>query len=109
MRELPEEPFTHRLFEAQAACTPDATALIFGDVRLSYREVNERATKIAGALRRRNLGRGALVAVVLQRSPEMLIGLLAVLKAGAAYLPLDPAHPDSRIAGVLAERRRRAA
>ncbi len=91
----------HRLFEEQAERTPSAIAVVDGDNRLSYRELNERANQVAHFL----LGHGAtletVVGVRLERSAEMIAGLLGILKAGAAYLPLDPAYPEARLRVML--------
>jgi len=97
-----ETPF-HRLFEAQAAGTPDADAVGFGDTRLSYRELNGRANRLAHHLRDLGVGPDVLVGLCIDRSPEMLVGLLGVLKAGGAYVPLDPGYPADRLAFMLAD------
>ncbi len=91
----------HQIFEAQAERTPDAVALIFGAGRLTYRELNERANSLAHHLQSIGVGADALVAILLQRSVEMIVALLAVLKAGGAYLPLDPLYPQERLAFML--------
>jgi amino acid adenylation domain-containing protein len=93
----------HHLFEAQAARTPEATALVFKDRRLSYRELNERAEALAGALASLGVGPESLVAISAERSLEQIIALLATLKAGGAYAPLDPSYPDDRLAALLAD------
>ncbi|RDI25335.1 non-ribosomal peptide synthetase [Lentzea flaviverrucosa] len=90
-----------RLVAAQTARTPDATALVVGERRLSYREVGERAARIAAALRAGGTGPGSLVAVALPRSADLVPALLGVLKAGAAYLPVDPRFPSARSEFVL--------
>ncbi|OBP13495.1 hypothetical protein A5320_18280 [Rheinheimera sp. SA_1] len=87
----------HLLFEAQAASTPDAVALICHDVRLSYAELNARANGIAAALLARGVTVAEPVAVCVNRSAELLCALLAVLKAGACYVPVDPQLPAARI------------
>jgi amino acid adenylation domain-containing protein len=92
---------THELFEQQAARTPEAVALVFGERRLSYSELNERANKVAHHLRKRGVGPDVLVGVCLERSPEMVISLLAVWKAGGAYVPLDPAYPPERLSFMI--------
>jgi amino acid adenylation domain-containing protein len=92
-----------QLFEAQAELTPDAIALVCEDLQLSYRELNERANQLAHFLRRLGVGPETVVALCLERSVEMVIGLLAILKAGGAYLPLDPAYPLKRLALILEE------
>jgi amino acid adenylation domain-containing protein len=93
------------LFEAQAARTPDATAVLFEDVRLTYRELNERANRLARYLAARVAGPESLVAVAMERSADLVVALLAVLKAGAAYLPVDPGYPAERIEYVLDDAR----
>jgi len=91
----------HELFEKQAALTPGAVALVFGQRRLSYSELNERANKVAHHLRKRGVGPDVLVGVCLERSPEMVISLLAVWKAGGAYVPLDQAYPPERLSFMI--------
>ncbi|WP_433385475.1 amino acid adenylation domain-containing protein [Micromonospora sp. KLBMP9576] len=91
----------HHLVEARAARDPDAVALVLGDERLSYGELNARANRLAHHLRARGVGPDRLVAICVERSLETVVGLLAVLKAGAAYLPLDPAYPVERLAAML--------
>jgi amino acid adenylation domain-containing protein len=92
----------HELIEAQAALTPDADALIFDATRLSYRELNRRADEVAGMLRAHGVGPDVLVALFLERSPDMIVGMLGVLKAGGAYVPLDPVLlPMKRLAYML--------
>lgn len=91
----------HRLFEEQVARTPFATAVVFGDWHLTYREVNERANQVARLLRRRGVGPDSLIAVSLHRTPWMVIGLLGVWKAGAAYVPMDPTYPTERLAFMV--------
>src|SRR5262249_27129801 len=85
------------LFAAQVARTPEATAVVFEGVSLSYRELDGRANALAHHLRRRGVGPEVVVALCLERSLEMVVGLLAILKAGGAYLPLDPSYPGERL------------
>ena len=89
--------------EARAAHTPDATALVFGAVSLTYAELNSRANRLARHLRSLGARPGAVVAVSVPRSVELIVALLAVLKAGAAYLPLDPDYPTERLAYMLGD------
>ena len=91
------------LFETQAARTPQAVAVADGDKRLSYAELDAVANRLARLLAERGAGPETVVAVVLERSAELVIALLAVLKAGAAYLPVDPGYPAERIAFMLAD------
>jgi amino acid adenylation domain-containing protein len=91
----------HHLFEQQAARTPEATALIFKNEQLTYRELNARANRLAHYLVKQGVGPESLVGVLLERSPAMAVALLAILKAGAAYLPLDPAYPPERLSFML--------
>jgi amino acid adenylation domain-containing protein len=88
----------HAVFEAQARRQPDATALVFGNQVLAYAELNRRANRLAHRLIARGVGRESRVGVALERSVEMVVALLAVLKTGAAYVPLDPAYPAERLA-----------
>ncbi len=87
----------HDLFEAQAARTPEAIALIDGIRQVSYHELNERATQVAHHLQHLGVGPDTLVGVCMHRNPDMLISLLAILKAGGAYVPLDPNYPQERL------------
>ncbi|MFD7598300.1 amino acid adenylation domain-containing protein, partial [Kitasatospora sp. NPDC059812] len=92
-------------FAAQVAATPDALALVSGGAELTYRELNSRANRFAHALIARGVGPEQVVAVALPRSVESVVAVLGVLKAGAAYLPVDPAYPQSRIAYMLEDAR----
>ena len=91
------------LFEAQVARTPDATALVFGGESISYRELNERANQLAHHLIDRHVGPENLAGICLERSIEMVVSLLGVHKAGAAYVPLDPDYPAARLAYMVAD------
>ncbi|HEX2078089.1 MAG TPA: amino acid adenylation domain-containing protein, partial [Longimicrobium sp.] len=93
----------HGAFEAQARRTPDAVALEADDATLTYGELEARANRLAHHLRARGVGPGTLVALCLERGARMVEALLAVLKAGGAYLPLDPAYPPDRLAYMLAD------
>ena len=105
LTDYPREKCVHELFEAQAGRTPGATAVAFEDQRLTYQELNERANQLAHYLRTREVKPGVRVAICVDRSPEMLVGLLGILKAGAAYVPLDPAYPEERLAFILEDSR----
>jgi amino acid adenylation domain-containing protein len=100
-RSLP--PTAPQLFEAQARRTPSAVALLAGSYRLTYAQLNGRANQLARILVARGAGPGAIVAVAATRRPQAIISILAVLKAGAAYLPLDPSHPRDRLDFMLRE------
>lgn len=91
----------HRRFEAQAARTPQALALCCGEQALDYATLNTRANRLAHRLIASGVRPGALVGLAMERSIEMVVALLAVMKAGAAYVPIDPEHPPDRIAHVL--------
>ncbi|MEU6073736.1 amino acid adenylation domain-containing protein [Micromonospora sp. NPDC047074] len=97
----PPGRLVHHLVEAQVARDPEAVALVLGDERLSYGELNTRANRLAHHLRARGVGPDRLVAICVERSLDTVVGLLAVLKAGGAYLPLDPAYPVDRLAAML--------
>lgn len=97
----PQDRCIHHLFEEQVARTPDATAVVFYEERLTYRVLNEQANQLAHCLRRMGVGPDVLVGVCLERSLKMIVGLLGILKAGGAYVPLDPAYPTERIAFML--------
>jgi amino acid adenylation domain-containing protein len=95
----------HQLFEAQVERTPDAVALVFEDEHLTYRELNIRSNRLAHSLRKSGVGPEVPVGVCLERSLEVVISLLAILKAGGVYLPLDPAYPKQRISFMLEDSR----
>jgi amino acid adenylation domain-containing protein len=99
--DFPREATLHALFEAQAERTPGATALIFEKRSLGYRELDARANRLAHRLIALGAGPGTLVGLALERSPEMVVGLLGILKAGAAYVPLDPTYPRDRLAFMI--------
>ncbi|HLM55240.1 MAG TPA: amino acid adenylation domain-containing protein [Pyrinomonadaceae bacterium] len=97
----PAERCLHELFEAQAAREPEAAAVVAGGERLTYAALNNRANQLARHLRSRGVGPETRVGVLSERSPEMVVALLAVLKAGGAYVPLDPSYPRQRLAFIL--------
>ncbi|MEI6778719.1 MAG: amino acid adenylation domain-containing protein, partial [Chloroflexales bacterium] len=91
----------HELFAEQVARTPDAVAVVFEDQQTTYAELNVQANQLAHYLRGRGVGPDVLVGVCCERTPELLVALLGVLKAGGAYIPLDPTYPTERIAFML--------
>ena len=97
----PKEGTLAGLFEAQVVRTPDAEALVCGDTRLTYRQLHERARQVSSQLRARGIGQGDLVGICLERSWQMLAGILGTLQAGAAYVPMDPAYPQDRLMFML--------
>ncbi|SCX53462.1 non-ribosomal peptide synthase domain TIGR01720/amino acid adenylation domain-containing protein [Pseudomonas sp. NFACC32-1] len=96
--EYPLDHSVHRLIEAQVRRTPDACALVFGQQRLSYALLNAQANRLAHLLMEHGVGPDVLVGIAVERSVEMVVGLLAILKAGGAYVPLDPEYPQDRLA-----------
>jgi len=101
----PEPPlrYIHQMFADQASSTPDAVAIDFEGQRLTYRELDERSNQFANALRSRRAGPNLFVGICLDRSPELVIGLLGILKAGAAFVPLEPSYPAPRLLALMAE------
>jgi amino acid adenylation domain-containing protein len=104
-RDYPRDECIPRLFEAQVERTPNATAVIFEDKRMTYHELNERANQLAHYLHELGVEPEALVGLCMERSLEMVVGVLGVLKAGGAYVPLDPNYPKARLAYMLAQTR----
>ncbi|WP_400638434.1 pyoverdine non-ribosomal peptide synthetase PvdD [Pseudomonas aeruginosa] len=102
-RECAVQGTLQQRFEEQARQRPQAVALILDEQRLSYGELNARANRLAHCLIARGVGADVPVGLALERSLDMLVGLLAILKAGGAYLPLDPAAPEERLAHILAD------
>jgi amino acid adenylation domain-containing protein len=99
--DYPRKKCVHELFEERVKLNPDAIAVVFEDRRLTYRELDRQADRVAQHLRTLGAAAESFVAICMERSIEMLIGLLAVLKSGAAYVPLDPAHPKERLSFIL--------
>jgi natural product biosynthesis luciferase-like monooxygenase protein len=93
----------HELFETQVARTPEAVAVVFQDTELTYRQLDMRANKLANHLQHLGVGPEVLIGICVERSIEMLIGLLGILKAGGAYVPVDPTYPRDRIAHVISD------
>jgi amino acid adenylation domain-containing protein len=101
--DYPAELCIHELFEAQVERTPDSVAVIFDNQQMTYLELNRRANQLARYLRDKGVGPETRVGIHMERSPEMMIGLLGIFKAGAAYLPLDPDYPRERLSFMLAD------
>lgn len=99
--EYPKHRCVHQLFEEQVGRTPDATALVFETQELSYRELNSRANQLAHQLLKLGVGPDSLVGICVQRSPDMIAGLLGIWKAGGAYVPLDPQYPLDRLSFMV--------
>ncbi|MFP5264067.1 MAG: amino acid adenylation domain-containing protein, partial [Blastocatellia bacterium] len=100
-RDYPKDAFIHQMFERQALLTPNNVAAIFGEHQISYQELNEKANQLAHYLITRRAGPDVPVGICVNRSIEMIVGLLGVLKAGGAYIPLDPTCPDQRLAYMV--------
>ena len=100
-QQYPRDACIHQLFERQVNRTPDAIALAFEEEVWTYGGLNSRANRLARYLRKRGAGPEVLIGICLDRTPEMVLAVLGVLKAGAAYLPLDPGHPEQRLSLML--------
>src|SRR5215813_13196004 len=101
--DYPHDACIHELFEEQVKKSPDAIAVVFEDQQLTYGELNRRANQLAHYLRKLGVGPEVLVGICMDRSLEMIIGLLGILKAGGAYVPLDPEYPKERLAFMMAD------
>ncbi|HEX7241304.1 MAG TPA: amino acid adenylation domain-containing protein, partial [Longimicrobiaceae bacterium] len=99
----PRDLCVHDLFAMQAARAPDAVALAWADDRVTYAELDRRSARLADALRRRGVGPEVRVGVCMQRTPELVVSLLAVLRAGGAYVPMDPGYPAERLRYMLSD------
>jgi len=99
--DYPRNTCIHQIFEAQVERTPDAIAVLYEGTKLTYRELNQRANQLAHHLQRLGVGPEVLVALCIERSLQMVVGLLGILKAGGAYVPLDPAYPKERLSFML--------
>jgi non-ribosomal peptide synthetase component F len=99
--EYPKDKCIHELFETQVEKTPDAIAVVFEDQQLTYRELNTRANQLAHYLMKLGVGPDVLVGICVERSIEMVVGLLGILKASGAYVPLDSSYPKERLAFML--------
>jgi non-ribosomal peptide synthetase component F len=93
----------HQIFEMQVERSPQAIAVVFEDTQLTYQQLNKRANQLAHYLRTLGVGPEVLVGICLERSLEMIVGILSILKAGGAYVPLDPAYPPERLAFILSD------
>lgn len=99
--DFPQQLCIHQLFEAQVERTPDAIAVVFEDEQLTYRQLNQRANRLAHHLQHLGVGAEMLVGICVERSLDLVVGLLGILKAGGAYLPLDPTYPQDRLSFML--------
>ena len=99
------EQCIHEVFESRAAAMPDRIAVVHGSERLTYRELNERANRLGHFLRKRGVGPGVFVGVCLDRTLDLVVGLLGILKAGGAYVPIDPQYPRDRLTFMLEDSR----
>ena len=101
----PRDKCLHELFEEQARCTPATVAVVFGEQEVSYDDLNRRANQLAHYLRALNVGPEVRVGICMERSLDLIVGLLGILKAGGAYVPLDPTYPHERLAFMLQDAR----
>ncbi|MBD2281548.1 non-ribosomal peptide synthetase, partial [Aphanizomenon flos-aquae] len=101
--EYPIDKCIHQLFEEQVEKTPDAVAVVFGNQQLTYRELNQQANQLAHYLQTLGVRPEVLVGICVERSLEMVVGLLGILKAGGAYVPLDPNYPQERLSYMLVD------
>ncbi|MED1910401.1 non-ribosomal peptide synthetase [Brevibacillus laterosporus] len=97
----PREKTIYQLFESQVERTPEQVAVVYEDEQLTYRELNEQANQLARTLRAEGVGANQLVGIMVDRSLDMMIGLMGILKSGGAYVPIDPDYPDERIRYML--------
>ena len=101
--DYPDDQCIHQLFESQVLCTPHAVAVVFEDEQLTYWELNARANQLAHYLQLHGVRQHALVGICMERSVDLLIGILAILKVGGVYVPLDPSYPRERLAFMLSD------
>jgi amino acid adenylation domain-containing protein len=101
--EYPQNKCIHQLFEVQVERTPEAVAIIFEDQQLTYQQLNQRANQLASHLQTLGVRPEVLVGICIERSIEMVVGLLGILKAGGAYVPLDPSYPQERLSYMLSD------
>jgi amino acid adenylation domain-containing protein len=100
---FPDSQSVHSLFEGQVERTPEAVALVFAEQQLSYRELNERANQLGHYLRAAGVGPEVLVGLCLERSVEMIVAVLGILKAGGAFVPLNPLYPEERLSFMIGD------
>ncbi len=105
--DYPKDKCIHQLFEEQVARTPDAIAVVFEEQQLSYQSLNAKANQLAHYLQTVSVKPDSLVAICMDRSIDLVIGLLVILKAGGAYVPLDPNYPRERLAFMLEDTKAR--
>ncbi|WP_066496038.1 non-ribosomal peptide synthetase [Abyssisolibacter fermentans] len=103
--DYPKDKTIHELFEEQAKKTPEKIAVVYKNEKLTYRELNEKANSLARKLRDKGVKADTIVAIMVEKSLEMIIGVLGILKAGGAYMPIDPNYPDDRIKIMLEDSR----
>jgi amino acid adenylation domain-containing protein len=105
LEENPSLTCIHKLFEAQVKRTPHHIGVVFEAEQLTFEQLNKRANQLAHSLRKKGVGPDVLVGIFMERSLEMIIGMLAILKAGAAYVPVDPSYPGERVSFMLEDTR----
>jgi amino acid adenylation domain-containing protein len=103
--DYPQDKCIHELFEERVEKTPNAVAVVFEDKKLTYRELNNRANQLAHRLQKLGVTSEVLVGICVERSLQMMVGMLGILKAGGAYVPLDPSYPQERLADILSDSR----
>ncbi|MEW5860344.1 MAG: amino acid adenylation domain-containing protein [Cyanobacteriota bacterium] len=101
--DYPADRCFHQLFEQQVEKTPDAVAIVFENQHLTYKQLNERANQLAHYLQNQGISTESLVGICVERSLEMMVGLIGILKAGGAYVPLDPSYPQERLSFMLSD------
>src|SRR5437879_5973377 len=101
--QLSRPELLHELFEAQADARPDEPALLCAGDQLTYAQLDRKANRLAHVLRGKGVGKGSFVGLLLPRSMDVYVALLAILKAGAAYVPLDPDYPADRVSYILGD------
>ncbi|PFJ12093.1 AMP-binding protein, partial [Bacillus cereus] len=94
--DYPKEKTIHQLFQEQVERTPENIAVVFENQQLTYWELNEKSNQVAALLREKGVKSNTVVGIMVERSIEMIVGMMAILKAGGAYLPIDPEYPEDR-------------